>query len=65
MSAGNAAAFQYRDPAEERLTAQSKLSKIKTQGWRGKIIKSLVEAFGLYPKCKRFKEGVKIITFVI
>ena len=39
MSAGNAAAFQYRDPAEERLTAQSKLSKIKTQGWRGKIIR--------------------------
>lgn len=35
------------------------------QGWRGKIINSLVEAFGFYPKCKRFKERIKIITFVI
>lgn len=36
-----------------------------TQGWRGKIIKCLVEAFGLYPKYRRFKERMKIITFVI
>ena len=36
-----------------------------TQGWRGEIIKSLVEAFGLYPKCRRFKERTKIITLVI
>ena len=42
MSAGNAAAraaFQYRSPTEEKLTVQSKLSKIKTRGRRGAIIK--------------------------
>ena len=42
MSAGNAAAraaFQYRSPTEEKLTVQSKLSKIKTRGPRGAIIK--------------------------